>query len=181
MKLLVFDTETTGLMLPSSAPLEKQPKVIELGLVVLDGEEEVFSGNWLVNPGEQISAEITKITGITNDQLVGMPSFAEVWALAYGHFLEADGVVAHNLPFDKGLIDFECTRIDGQPWGGWPATQICTVQEYVHVFGRRPKLKDLYEQYTFKKLEQTHRALDDVRALVEAIRASGLIATLNQE
>ena len=181
MKLLVFDTETTGLTLPSTAPLEKQPKVIELGLVVLDGLEEIFSGNWLVNPGELISAEITKITGITNDQLVGMPSFAEVWEEASGHFVQADGVLAHNLPFDKSLVDFECRRITEAPFLFWPSVQICSVQEYVHVFGRRPKLKDLYEQYTFKKLEQTHRALDDVRALVEAIRASGLVTTLNQE
>lgn len=176
MKLLCFDTETTGLPLPRSAPLEKQPKIIELGIIVLDGMKEVHRQGWLINPGEPITAEITKITGITNEDLVGKPSFKEVWSEATGHFLGADGIVAHNLPFDMSLLEFDCLRIGAPP--NLPLVKICTVQEFMHIFGKRPKLTELYEHFMGKPLAQTHRAVDDVEAMVEIMRASGFLADL---
>lgn len=178
----VFDTETTGLTLPSTAPLEKQPKVIELGIALVEGGKIIGEGNWLINPGELVSAEITKITGITNDQLVGQPAFHEVWKGEAQYMLSNAGVVvAHNLPFDKALIDYECMRFTGKAFAGWPAIQICSVQEFVHLFGHRPKLTELYKHFTGKELAQTHRALDDVKALVEALVASELLTAIEME
>lgn len=179
MKVLVFDTETTGLLLPSAAPLDKQPRIIELGIAVLLDGQTIEEHNWLIDPGEPISAEITKITGITNEQLTGKPSFKDVWSEAQGLFLSADAVIAHNLPFDKGMIDNEVQRLMGEPLGcGWPEVQLCTVQEFSHVFGHRPKLTELYEHFLGRPLMQTHRALDDVHALVEIVKASGLLGAL---
>jgi len=179
----VFDTETTGLTLPSTAPLEKQPKVIELGIALVEGGKIIGEGNWLINPGELVSAEITKITGITNDQLEGQPAFRDVWNGEAQYMLRNAGcVVAHNLPFDKALIDYECMRLTGEPFGcGWPAIQICSVQEFVHLFGHRPKLTELYKHFTGKELAQTHRALDDVKALVEALVSSELLTAIEME
>ena len=41
--MIVFDTETTGLPLADSAPLSSQPKVIEIALVKLDEDMNLFS------------------------------------------------------------------------------------------------------------------------------------------
>jgi DNA polymerase III alpha subunit (gram-positive type) len=68
--ILVYDTETTGLTLHPNAPMRKQPKMIEFGGVLLGRSGEIVEEyNVLVHPGEDVSPEITKITGITNDML----------------------------------------------------------------------------------------------------------------
>lgn len=178
----VFDTETTGLTLPSSAPLEKQPKVIELGIALVEGGKIIGEGNWLINPGEPISAVITKITGINDAKVAASPCFREVWNGEAQYMLRnAGAVVAHNLPFDKALIDYECMRLNDAPFDGWPKIQVCSVQEFAHLFGHRPKLTDLYKHFTGKDLAQTHRALDDVKALVEALLASELLNAIELE
>lgn len=175
MRGLVFDVETTGLTKPSAVELAKQPKIIELGFVVLENCEVVDERNWLINPGEEITAEITKITGITNDQLAGKMSFESLCdTKELVIFGEVDYVVSHNLPFDKTMVDNEFMRAFAT-YPIWPAIQVCTVQEYAHLFGKRPTLKDLYQHFLGKPLAQKHRALDDAKALVEIIKVSGLL------
>lgn len=167
-KDLVFDTETTGLPLPRSAPLTKQPKIIELGVVVVMNGKLHSEHNWLINPGEPISAEITKITGITNEDLVGKPSFRDLLPEIEEVFADAENCMAHNMPFDQGMLEFELERLarTGFPW---PRNMICTAQEYAPLFGRRPRLVQLYERIMGVPLPQTHRALDDARALFDTI------------
>jgi len=180
MKAIIFDTETTGLVKPGLIDLSKQPKIIELGLVIVESEETPTARiwriteerNWLINPGEPITAEITKITGIKDEDVADKPGFEEVWSEAWGYFEGAGISVAHNHPFDKAMVDNDCRRIDGgEPFKAWPEIQICTVQEFTHVFGHRPKLTDLYERYMGKPLAQTHRASDDAKALAEVLLA----------
>ncbi len=168
MKFLVFDTETTGFVQPSAVEIEKQPKAIELGLIVVENNKILEERNWLINPGESITDEITKITGIKNEDLVGKPNFGQLLGEIEDIFAIADATIAHNAPFDTSIINFELQRI-GRTGFPWPKKNICTVQEYTHVFGRRPKLTELYEEYIGLKLEQTHRALDDVLALHEIL------------
>lgn len=168
MKAVIFDTETTGLLLPSSAPLEKQPRIIELGVVVVQDFKVASTHNWLINPECEISAEITKITGITNDDLVGKPLFRELLPEIEEVFANSDYGIAHNAPFDRTMIENELKRITrtGFPW---PQEILCTAQEYTHVMGKRPRLIHLYERVMGKPLEQTHRAMDDAMAVYEVL------------
>lgn len=179
--IAVFDTETTGLTLHPDADPTKQPRCIEFGGVILSGEtgEVKAERNWLIDPGEDITEEITKITGITTDQVRGQPSFQQRLPDIIEFFLMAGAVMAHNLPFDKAIIHGEFFRIfpgaprDQSPiW--WPKRGLCTVGVYKESWGRNPRLIELYPAVLGKPLEQTHRALDDVKALVEIIQAERL-------
>ena len=78
MNAAFVDFETTNLTLPSVSDLAKQPKIIEIGIVVVKDGAIVDEYEQLVNPGEPVTAEITKITGITNEMLAGKPSFKQV-------------------------------------------------------------------------------------------------------
>lgn len=170
MKFLIFDTETTGLRLPSAAPLEKQPRIIELGLVVVERGAIVDEANWLINPEQQVSAEITKITGIRDEDLLGKPLFKDLLSDLRERFAACGATVCHNAPFDLGMMAAElelCGCVDFP----FPELAICTVQEYAHMFGKRPTLKELYAKFVGKPLEQTHRASDDAKALAEALLA----------
>lgn len=169
--IIVFDTETTGLPLHPDAPLEKQPKIIELGAALVDQEgNTVDTLSQLLHPGEEITEEITKITGLTNDQLKDQPKFVEALPQLREFFSRGFAVFAHNLPFDKKLLMFDLKRASCEDFP-WPATEYCTIGLHRSQWGRNMKLTDLYERTLGKPLPQTHRALDDVQALVEVIVA----------
>jgi len=169
--VLVFDTETTGLTLHPEAPLAKQPKIIELGAALLNERGEVVETlSQLLHPGEDITDEITRITGITNGDLVGAPTFKDALPQMRHIFEQAFAVFAHNLPFDRAMIRNDLARIDCLDFP-WPAQEYCTVGLHKDQWGRNPKLTELYEFTLNKPLPQTHRALDDVMALVEVVLA----------
>lgn len=166
----VFDTETTGLPLHKKAPLKKQPRIIEFAVAIYDTSTMQLVEEWstLINPGITITEEITKITGITPEQLsaYGVPVYAEVADKIAALMSSCDISVAHNHPFDRALVEFEVMRMGGTSFP-WPAQRICTVEHFKPLWGRRPKLTEVYERFMGEKLEQTHRALDDVNALAQ--------------
>jgi len=172
--ILVFDTETTGLTLHPDAPLHKQPKIIEIGIALLDRNGAIVETiNHLIDPQEQITEEITKITGITNDDLKGAFTFAQALPSIRNAFERASAVFAHNLPFDKAMLKNELARAAVYDFP-WPKNEYCTVGIHKEQWGRNPKLTELYEFATGVPLPQTHRALDDVLALVDAMLALDL-------
>jgi DNA polymerase III epsilon subunit family exonuclease len=177
MKAIIFDTETTGLLMPSVADIEKQPKIIEIGALAVDENGVVGELSQLLNPNEILDPQITKITGIKDEDLVGKPSFIEFLPQLKEFFDGTDFLICHNAPFDTGLLKNDLVRADCDDFP-WPAEIICTVQEYKPQFGYRPKLLELYERILGRKLAQTHRALDDVHALYEAIKADGFMDLL---
>jgi DNA polymerase III epsilon subunit family exonuclease len=168
----IFDTETTGLLKPQVADLAQQPKIIEFALSIIDDDYNVLSEHeWLIHPGELITPEITKITGITDDKLRGKPSFIEVLPEIQRALRGVDRIIAHNLPFDMGMLVNELKRIGREYAFPYPPEQVCTVQLASDlIFGRRARMIELYEKTTGRKLDQKHRALDDVHALLEIVR-----------
>lgn len=171
--IIVFDTETTGLTLHPAAPLAKQPRIIEFGCALLDRGEVVRTANLFINPGEPLDERITKITGITDDDLADAPPFTAHLPELESLFRSASVVMAHNLPFDKAMLMNELERVSARSFP-WPKTEVCTVGLYKELWGRNPKLTELYADVTGTPLAQTHRALDDVLALVEIIQKEEL-------
>lgn len=170
---LVYDNETTGLLKPEVSDLSQQPKIIEFAVVAIDQSYDRLSEHsWLIHPGEDITPEITKITGLKNEDLRGKPSFIQVLPEIEQVFLGKHRVMAHNLPFDWGMLTNELKRVGREYAFPYPPIQQCTVQLASDlIFGRRAKMTELYEKTLGKPLAQTHRALDDVNALVEIISA----------
>lgn len=172
MKLLVWDTETTGLTLHPSADLTVQPRIIEFACALVDGEVGGIIEDYstLINPGVPITEEITRITGITDAMVKDAPTFAAAMQFIAPFFTRArEGAsLAHNLEFDEAMLRNEMRRaaITGFDW---PQARLCTVQLYTEEWGRNPKLTELYERKMGRPLAQTHRALDDVRALAEIV------------
>lgn len=173
MITLVFDTETTGLLLPSTADLSQQPRIIELAVARIEDGKVISEHSWLMNPERKLEDIITKITGLKDADLEGQPLFRQLLPEIEEAFAGADTLVAHNAPFDVGMMTNElrlCERT-GFPW---PSNTLCTGQEFSHLKGRRLRMTELYELKLGRPLAQTHRALDDVRALVEILLAENL-------
>jgi len=173
--IIVFDTETTGLTLHPQAEVRKQPRMIEFGAALLDLKtgEVRDTLNILINPQEPLTPEIVKITGITDDELKDAYPFSTALPAIRLMFSQANCVMAHNLPFDRAILRGELARLNELEFP-WPEREICTVGLHKDDWGRNPKLTELYEATMGKPLAQTHRALDDVMALVEIIQKAEL-------
>lgn len=173
-KYAIFDTETTGLPLHRTVSLDKQPYIIEFGGIITDGEEIFEEIEFLVKPPIWITEEITKITGITNEDMIGLEMFDERVEKIAAFFSKADSVIAHNLAFDKKMVDFAVRR-EGLSLAdvNWPKTEICTVEATYDRYGRRMKLQELYTMHV-GELVQTHRAIDDVKMLFEVAKKVGV-------
>lgn len=170
---IIFDTETTGLLLPSTAPIDKQSKIIELGAVkYYGGKGEQATLSQLINPEIQITEEITKITGITNEDVKDAPTFKEFLPELVKFFSDGDRMYCHNAPFDTCMLKNDIARAEYDEFP-WPEEIICTAQEYAPMFSRRPRLHELYEEIMGHPLEQTHRALDDATALFSLLKKDG--------
>lgn len=171
MTVMVFDTETTGLPLHEGADLRKQPHIIEFGCALLSRKTGAVEerASILINPGELVSAFITKLTGITNEMLSDAGDFAAALPQLERLFSGVELVIAHNMPFDKFMMRCELMRANAVGFG-WPPRELCTLGAFRHEWGRDVRLIELYERTMGRRLDQTHRAAGDVDALVEIVQ-----------
>jgi DNA polymerase-3 subunit epsilon len=85
---VILDTETTSL----------EGEVIEIVIVDPDGRVLLES---LARPFGRVSAEARALHGITDEELAGAPSFAELWPRIYGVLSQVSYVITYNAPFDR--------------------------------------------------------------------------------
>lgn len=172
--MIVFDTETTGFDKPGNAPLDKQPKIIEFaGIKVDDGTlEEIGRLEFLVDPQQVITEKIIEVTGITNEMLQDpavLPFPAHFENLAE-FFRGERTMAAHNVGFDRRMLEFDLRRIDKLTRFPWPIQHICTVEASINIKGHRLKLGVLHEHATGEKFGNAHRAMPDTEALLACVR-----------
>ncbi len=160
MKRIFFDTETTGLWTNPTLPLDKQPFIVELGVIVCDQNyniEEEWSA--LVKPPIPMPIEASKISGITDENLLHAQSFAQVLPELRLRFLGATTMLAHYAVFDFMMLQFELRRLGQEFYFPWCSEIIDT----------RDHLKESLEKAANRLLgpqpAQAHRALDDCRLL----------------
>ena len=106
---IVLDTETTGLD-PAKA------RIVEIGAVPLRRGrlDETAALRRLVNPGEAIPADATRIHAIDDSMVASAPKFAAVWPDISA--ATADAVlIGHTFGFDLAVLKRECERA-GLAW-----------------------------------------------------------------
>ncbi|MBL3676476.1 MAG: 3'-5' exonuclease [Alphaproteobacteria bacterium] len=166
MKALIFDTETTGLLPPSIARDNYQPRIIEFfGHIIDDDGSSIRELEFFCNPGIEISEEITSITGIKKSDVVDAPPFSHYAESVRGLLQDADAIVAHNLAYDWKMLDLELSRCGAGADLGWPKIRICTVKESLFYKGYRLNLNALHEFLFGCRFSGSHRARTDVGAL----------------
>jgi len=176
MRTLVLDTETTALIKNKLQPLDRQPRIIEFFALSLDSAgDELDKFSYLFNPGIKIDEKITEITGIKQDMLNDQKPFSSIAQ----HILEVievhDEIVAHNMSYDKAVIDFEMKRLGKKV--RWPEL-ICTVESTEYMKGHRMNLRSLHEFLFGEPFENAHRAENDVRATAKCfleLRKMGVV------
>ena len=174
MRFAVHDWETTGLTLHAKAALHKQPRAIEFAGIITDGKEIIDTLEFICNPEQEIEPIITKITGLTNEDLDTRPTFRAYAPALTDHFAKADCVISHNLSFDKAIANIEAQHMGlSLADFNWPGREVCSVEQTFPMFGRRMKLSELYE-LKFGAYQQKHRAMDDLMLLHQCCIAYGI-------
>lgn len=166
MRVLIFDTETTGLIENRTVKIDKLPEVIEFYGCVVDLETGEIERelDTLVSPKGPITDEITKITTIDAETVKGAPDFASVAPKIKELIQGSNIIIAHNLSFDIEMVDIEFDRLGDRI--EWPGEKICTVEQTVHLKGFRLSLSALHEHLFGEAFAGAHRAKVDVMALV---------------
>lgn len=168
--IVIFDTETTGLDY-------KKNQIIELAAIkitVLDNgnyrKEKELDLFCSLPEGQRIPAKIVELTGITDQMLEdeGIPSSElaeEFLALAEGPTL----LIAHNAQFDALFL---LELVKGYDIPKFDYLDTLTVYKDRRAYPHR--LANAIKAYGLEgKVVNSHRAIDDVIALWEVVKAMG--------
>ena len=150
----VFDIETTGL---SAATC----KITEIGAVIVKNGEVLDRYNTFVNPGVPIPANITELTGITDEMVADARPIAEVLP----EFLAFAGdrmLIAHNASFDTGFIRFAAEENGIKFTNSYLDT--VAMSRYMNPNLKNHKLDTLAKFYKLGDFNH-HRASDDAEML----------------
>ncbi|MBQ4575475.1 MAG: PolC-type DNA polymerase III [Clostridia bacterium] len=153
-EFIVFDIETTGLSTLTCG-------ITEIGAVRIRGGEVTEVFNTFVNPEMPIPANITTLTGITDEMVADAPKTAE----AVRSFLDFAGdclLIAHNAGFDVGFIRKACDD-NGIPFSN-PYLDTVALSRYVNADLRSHKLDVIAKHYNLGEFNH-HRASDDAEML----------------
>jgi DNA polymerase-3 subunit alpha len=169
--MVIYDTETSGLIQNMAIPLKQQPKIIELYALKIDDKtlEDVAEWHSLFYIKE-LSQEVVDITGITIDMLTNAPAFAERVDDLSDFFLGERLMAGHNLSYDRDMLFLELKRLDRVMRFPWPQRHICTVESTESMLGFRLSLTALHEQLFGTGFGTAHRAEADVQATARCLR-----------
>ncbi|MCQ2792449.1 MAG: PolC-type DNA polymerase III [Bacilli bacterium] len=98
-----LDLETTGLS-------ARYDRVIEFGAVKIKDNLNIGSIDILINPGVKLSEGTKSLTHITDEMLVGKPTFKEAWE-KIKEFIGDAIIVTHNTVFDISFLNGELERM----------------------------------------------------------------------
>lgn len=196
MKILFFDTETTGLPLDYDEPytnIENWTRLVQLSWITEDTDtKEKKENDFIIRPeGFTIPDAAAKIHNITTEiaERDGVNLRAALSDFVQDMLL-ADLLVAHNIEFDKNVICSEIYRTAIKLMGEkelllefgfriqnyfMNKKSICTMKlgtNYTKIKTaggdyKWPKLIELYMHFFGRDFEGQHDALDDIRATHE--------------
>jgi DNA polymerase-3 subunit epsilon len=158
---LMVDVETTGLDAARN-------EIIELAMVPftygLDGQifEVGDAFNALRQPSESIPAEITVITGITDEMVAGKvidPALVEAF------IAPASLVIAHNASFDRRFLERFCAGFITKPWA-------CSMTQVAWAEAGYEGTKLGYLAQASGFFYEKHRAIHDCLAAIELLARS---------
>ena len=158
----IVDLETTGSVIGVD-------EIIEIGLVVMHGTEIIDRFETLVWSDRTIPPWVARLTGISNRDLEGAPTFSDV-AETVASLLDGNIFVAHDIRFDLPFLSWEFARRGVVR----PAvTGLCTLelsrQLWPDLASR--SLSELARHFEVAH-DNPHRAGDDAEATAAVLQAA---------
>jgi DNA polymerase-3 subunit epsilon len=161
MKLVVLDTETTGLA------AAKGDRMVEIGAIEVDAKgHEINTFHHYINPECPIPEAVVRIHGIDDEQVQNKPVFSEI-ADSFLDFIEGATLVIHNASFDLSFIEYELSLCGRPSIAQVPVVD--TLQIARRKFpGQKNSLDALCDRYGIARDHRhLHGALLDAKLLTE--------------
>ena len=186
MKVLVFDTETNGLIPRKYSSNDKMPYILQLAGILYDTESNTILDtiNDYVNISEdiEIPEQVTKVNNITKELLNEKgKNIMDVMNTFYNLLEKCDILIGHNVDFDVKMIKLEFQR-NGKIMSdkmlqkmyryyctmkcGTAVCQIESENKYGKFF-KYPKLEELYFHLFREYPSDLHNAIHDVIACLQ--------------
>jgi len=147
--ILAIDTETTGFSSTS--------RIVEIGMVLMDGEEVVDSFQSFLDPGHPMPEDASSVNGITDVMLEGAPKFKDIEGDVLEFLCRGAPWVMHNAPFDMRMLSYDL------PVHRWPQVPtLCTLKK-ARAHGHRKATLDVLAAHYDIEQKEAHRAVDDAR------------------
>lgn len=175
MKILFFDTETTGLPKDWNAPVEQLdnwPRLVQIAWQVYDSNGNLLEEHdYVIKPvGFIISIEASAVHKITTEKALKIGvDLLTILKVFSSSVKSCDLLVAHNYSYDYSIMGSELLR-NGLENILKDKEHICTMKastEFCKISGpngyKWPKLEELYD-ILFRESFNAHDALDDIRA-----------------
>lgn len=177
MRVLCFDTETTGLPIwkePSDHP--DQPHVVDLAISLFDDGVEVERFDAILACPVPIPPELSELHGITNEicDLEGIPKSVAIERFM-GMVSGSDLIIGHNVSFDLRMMRIEAARATGMKWDN-PLPIFCTMRKSTNICRilsekprheqdwKWPRLSEAVRALFGEELPDAHRARPDCDA-----------------
>lgn len=178
MRILIFDTETTGKYTWGMKPWDPaQPHLVQLGVLLQDGNGVTLDMfKTLVKPdGFTIPRDATDAHGISHERAMREGIRLDTALMTFhGMCQNIDVIVGHNVNFDINVMTSEFLRRQHyvpkwiKPTNRFDTmramTPICKLPNPKGYGAKFPKLHEAYEFAFGKKLEGAHDAFVDVKA-----------------
>ncbi len=159
--LAFFDIETTGLNITTD-------RLIEISILKVQPNNVEEQKTWRVNPGVPIPEQSSKIHGIFDKDVEGLPFFRDI-AHEVSRFLQSCDLAGYNaIKFDIPVLMEEFLRTD-TPFD-LANRQLIDVQTIFMKMEPRT-LKGAYRFFCQKELEDAHSAQADTYATYEILKA----------
>ena len=154
--VVVFDLETTGLEATVN-------EIIEIGAVKIENGKITETFSCLVKPKQEISQEITDITGITNEMVANSYSIEQVLQDFY-KFTRGCVLSAYNIAFDYNFL-YVSGKKQGYEFNNRQIDSMYLARTKLHGI-KNFKLKTVATALGVS-LENAHRAVHDAIATAE--------------
>lgn len=180
MTIIVFDTETTGLLAPQAAGQEYQPHLVDFTGLEFDANlEHITTLSFRCKPPIDIPDDAIRVHGITNAEVNDFPPFSYFFPRLTHFFLGAKIAVGHNLMYDKMVLYWELVRLGKVLNFPWPPGAICTAEVVMQQLGHRLNLTDLHTKLFNQTFTGAHSASVDceitAKCFIEMVRQGMIV------
>jgi DNA polymerase-3 subunit epsilon len=162
MRRIVLDTETTGL-----EPADGH-RIIEIACLEMHGRRATGRHfHRYMNPERDIDIGATQVHGMTAEDLLDKPKFADI-VDEFLEFVNGAELLIHNAPFDVAFLNAELALLD-RPRLDTVCTVCCTLAMARELNpGKKNNLNALCERYAVDHSQRTlHGALLDAQLLAD--------------
>lgn len=178
MKILVFDTETTGFINKKELNLDAQPYIIQFAGILWELEDGKYKELWrkdiLIKPPIPIPYGASQVHHIYDIDIKDSPIMQDSYEEMMNFLSQADIIIGHNIEYDESMIKLELKRLEKLHLYA-PNQVLCTMKTTVDFCAlqwnwarfKYPKLGELHKKLFGEYFVGAHDAMVDVEATLK--------------